>query len=303
MVSVGARGQAADIEITQIGTARYLLGEGPLWDPEGNALYWVDVLGRTIWKYVPGTTRFAEWLLPDVVSSLALREGGGAVMTMSDGFFAFDFDTGETQRIGDPIEQDLPTRFNDGKADRRGRYVAGTMHNPIAEPLGSLYSLDIDRRVTKLDSDIVCSNGPCWGLDNKTLYFTDSMRSTIFAYDYDIDDGTVGPRRVFADLRALGIASAPDGCTVDSEGFLWSAQCLAGTIARIAPDGTLDRTIAMPVKYVTSVMFGGENLDTLYVTSLNFPLVGRPPVEPNAGGLFEVKGLGFTGVPEPRYKG
>ena len=154
---------------------------------------------------------------------------------------------------------------------------------------------------SKLDSDIICSNGPCWSLDGRTLYFTDTMRSMIYSYDYNTDDGTVGPRKDFADLRELGIESAPDGCTVDSEGFLWTAQCLAGKIVRIAPDGSIDTTIDMPVKYVTSVAFGGDKLDTLYVTSLNIPLLGRRPEEPNAGGLFAVRGLGYTGVEEPRF--
>ncbi len=303
LMSVGKSTYAADVEIEQIGNARYLLGEGPVWDTRENTLYWVDVLGRSIWRNKPGSDDFTQWKLPDVVSSFALREDGGAIVTLSNGYYAFDFDSGDCTLIGETIEADQPTRFNDGKVDRSGRYIAGTMHNAISEPIGSLYSLSGDRAVSKLDADIICSNGPCWSLDNKTLYFTDTMRSTIFAYDYDSDSGTVGPRRVFADLRGLGIESAPDGCTVDAEGYLWSAQCLAGKIARIAPDGSLDRLIDMPVQYVTSVMFGGEKLDTIYVTSLNFPLLGKAPQEPNAGGLFAIHGLGYKGVPEPRYIG
>lgn len=291
------------MEIQQIGVTRYTLGESPVWDARGNELYWVDVLGKLIWRHKPGTDEFTQWILPDVVSSLALREDGGAIVTLSNGFYSFDFESSECELLGETIEDGEPTRFNDGKADPNGRFVAGTMHNEVEEPIGSLYSLDTDRRVTTLDTDIICSNGPCWSLDGRTLYFTDTMRSVIFSYDYDLDTGAIGPRNVFADLRALGIESAPDGCTVDSEGCLWSAQCLAGKIARIAPDGTLDRTIEMPVKYVTSVMFGGEKLDTLFVTSLNIPLLGKAPAEPNAGGLFAVRDLGFTGVAEPKFQG
>jgi sugar lactone lactonase YvrE len=294
----------SEYEIRQMGDSRYVLGESPLWDPRTKSLYWVDVVGQTVWNHRPGTDDYSSWKLPDMVSSLALKKDGDAVVTLTDGFYDFSFDTSECTRIDAPIETDLPTRFNDGKVDRAGRhFVAGTMDNDIATPLGSLYSLSQDRTVTQLDTRIVCSNGPCWSLDGKTLYFTDTMRNAIFAYDYDADGGTVGPRRVFADMRAIGLKGSPDGCTVDSDGFLWSVQCLAGMVARIAPDGTLDRTIELPVKYVTSVTFGGENLDTLYVTSLNMPLVGKDPEEPNAGGLFAVYGLGFTGVPEPQYAG
>ncbi len=289
-----------NIEIEQVGNGRYLLGEGPVWDTHDRVLYWVDVLGATIWRYDPNNGTFKSWTLPDVVSSLALREGGGAVVTLSNGFYTLDFDTAECVRIGDAIEDDLATRFNDGKVDRRGRCIAGTMDNEVQESIGSLYSLNERGVVSKLDSGYICSNGPCWSLDNRTLYHTDSIKSTIFAYDYDLEKDSVGPRRVFADLRALGFESAPDGCTVDSEGYLWSAQCMAGCIARIAPDGSLDRVVELPVKFVTSVAFGGKDLDTLYVTSLNFPLLGVKPTEANAGGLFEVHGLGVTGVPEPR---
>ena len=206
--------------IRQIGNARYLLGEGPLWDDRANVLYWVDVLGASIWRYNPDFDEFREWKMPDVVSSLALRERGGAIVTLADGFYAFDFETNECTLIGDTIESDQPTRFNDGKVDRHGRFIAGTMDNAIAEPRGALYSLGRDRKVSTLDAGIVCSNGPCWSLDNTTLYYTDSMLGTIFAYDYDIDNGTVGPRRVFVDFRAMGIECAPDGCTVDAEGYL-----------------------------------------------------------------------------------
>lgn len=296
-----AKSPTDDYSIRQIGSAQYLLGEGPLWDERENVLYWVDVLGATIWRYTPTTDAFREWKMPDVVSSLALHESGGAIVTLAHGFYTFDFDTNDCTLIGETIEADQPTRFNDGKVDRWGRFIAGTMDNAIAEPLGALYSLGLDRVVTTLDTGIVCSNGPCWSLDNKTLYFTDTMLGTIFAYDYDVERGTVSARRVFVNFYERGIQCAPDGCTVDSEGYLWSALCMAGKIARIAPDGSLERMIDMPVKFVTSVTFGGENLDTLYVTSLNFPLQGQAPAESNAGGLFAVEGLGVAGVPEPRF--
>lgn len=293
----------ASIEIEQIGDGRYWLGEGPLWDPVDQVLYFVDVVGQSIWRYTPETAAFKQWKLDDVVSSLALTESGNAIITRSDGFYTFDFDSGESTRIGEALEADLPTRFNDGKVDRQGRFIAGTMHNEITQPLGTLYSLSTDRKVSVLDTNIVCSNGPCWSPDGTTLYFTDSMHGQIYAYDYNTQDGTVGPRRIFVDFRKLGIPSAPDGCTADAEGYLWSAQCLAGKIARISPQGEIDRLFDMPVKYVTSVMFGGKNLDTLYVTTLNIPINGRPPEEPNAGALFAIHGLGVKGIPEPRFAG
>lgn len=292
-----------DVRIEQVGTGRYRLGEGPLWDAEESTLHWVDVLGRAVWRHRPGTDEFRHWPMPDVVSSLALRRGGGAVVTLAKGFFTLDFDSGACDPMGPAIEAGLDTRFNDGKVDRQGRFIAGTIHNRITDPIGSMYRLGTDRMVTKLDGGFICSNGPCWSLDGRTMYFTDSMRSEIYAYEYDRATGDLGPRRVLINLGAHGIDCAPDGCTVDAEGFLWSALCLAGKVARIAPDGTIERVVQMPVEYVTSVIFGGEKLDTLYVTSLNIPLRGKAPEEPNAGGLFAVRGLGVRGVPEPRFGG
>lgn len=291
------------IQIEQVGDRLCELGEGPLWDAQTGALYGVDVVRRKVWRYGPEGRAYHEWTLPDVVSSIALREGGGAVVTLSDGFFRFDFESGACERIGEPIESAINTRFNDGKVDRQGRFVAGTMDNRIEAPLGSLYRLDVDGSVTKLDHEIVCSNGPCWSLDGQTLYFTDSMKGAIYAYDYEPMSGEVSNRRVLIDFAEQGIDCAPDGCTVDAEGYLWSALCLAGQVARISPDGRLDRVVEMPVKYVTSVMFGGAGLDMLYVTSLRIPLRRRPPEESNAGALFAVRGLGVTGVEEPRFKG
>jgi len=292
----------SELEIGQIGDGRYLLGEGPLWDGRDGVLYWVDVLKKTIWRHTPGTDEFRRWELPDEVSSMALRENGGAVVTLADGFYTFDFDSGECALIGDAIDAEA-TRFNDGKVDRVGRFIAGTMDRVIGQPLGSLYSLSKDGVVSKKVSDIICTNGPCWSLDGTTFYFSDTMTKSIFSFDYDLDDGAMTNRRVFANYEQLGLEGVPDGCTVDSEGCLWSAQCLTGSIVRITPDGVVDRVIKMPVEYVTSVMFGGEKLDTLYVTSLNHALMGKEPQEPNSGGLFAVSGLGVTGVPEPRYAG
>lgn len=290
------------VRIEQVGDRLHELGEGPLWDGETGALFGVDVVGKKVWRYGPGQGDYREWAMPDVVSSIVLREEGGAVVTLSDGFFRFDFESGECERIGEPVESEINTRFNDGKVDRQGRFIAGTMDNRITEPLGSLYRLDVDGAVTKLDSGITCSNGPCWSLDGRTLYFTDSMQARIFAYDYDPKNGEASNRRVLTDFGALGMDCAPDGCTVDAEGYLWSALCLAGKVARIAADGTIERTIEMPVNCVTSVMFGGEGLDVLYVTSLRIPLRRKPAEEANAGALFAVRGLGVKGVPEPRFK-
>ena len=153
----------------------------------------------------------------------------------------------------------------------------------------------------KLDDGIIVSNGPCWSPDGRTLYFADSFKRVIYAYDYLPADGTVGGRRIFAHFEAL--RGFPDGATVDEEGCVWSAEVFSGRLIRFAPDGGIDRIIGMPVESTTSVMFGGADLDILYVTSMRRPIRGLRPREREAGGLFAVHGLGVRGLPEPRFKG
>jgi sugar lactone lactonase YvrE len=163
--------------------------------------------------------------------------------------------------------------------------------------------------VTKIDDGIICSNGPCWSPDDKTFYFADTFQEEFWAYDYDIDSGNVSNKRVFASTAAdAGVA---DGSTVDAEGYLWNAQVIGGELVRYAPDGSVERRIGMPVKNVTSVIFGGPDLDEIYVTSMarvKHPAVHdrfAVEVKPQflAGGLFRITGLGIRGLPEPRFAG
>ena len=293
----------AKTRISQVGDIRNILGEGPVWDVQEQALYWTDVEGRLLWRHRPGDDSFESWRTPGRVGSLALREVGGLVLATEHEFAYFDPDSGNYDPLGQIPEEGTRTRFNDGKVDRQGRFLAGTIDEAMRDPSGALYLLDPVTGTTTLDKDIICSNGPCCSPDGRTLYFTDTLKYVIYAYDYDSNSGQASNRRVFADMRKLGLPGAPDGCTVDAQGYLWNALCTGGTIARYAPDGTLDRTVEMPVSYVSSVMFGGEQLDVLYVTSISAPLLGRPAQELNAGALFSVEGLGVRGLAEPRFGG
>jgi len=161
----------------------------------------------------------------------------------------------------------------------------------------------------KVEEGIICTNGPCWSKDNKTFYVADTFQEEFWAYDYDIETGNLSNKRVFASTREdPGVA---DGSTIDEEGCLWNAQVIGGELVRYAPDGSVERRIGMPVKNITSVMFGGDNLDRLYVTSM--ARVKHPAVHDRfakeakpqflAGSLFRVTGLGIRGLPEPRFAG
>ena len=165
-----------------------------------------------------------------------------------------------------------------------------------------LYSVGTDHKVREMEDDIVVSNGPCWSPDGKTFYFADSRSRAIRAYDYDLATGALSNRRIFCRLDPDD--GFPDGATVDAEGHVWTAGVYKGKIHRFAPDGTKVLTIDMPVLANTSVMFGGANLDRLYVTSMTTPPV--PDVvesSPLAGSLFVIDGLGVKGLAEYRFGG
>jgi L-arabinonolactonase len=291
-----------------------LVGESPIWDVEERRLYWVDSTGRrvgkpSIWRMDPRTGKVENWSLDRDVGALALRRSGGAVLALDDGFYFFEFEGGRLELIQRVDADHTRTRLNAGKCDRRGRFFAGGMDDREELKNCALWRLDPDLRVTQVDDGIICSNGPCWSPDDQTFYFADTFQGEYWQYDYDITTGSLGNKRLFASFQAdAGVA---DGSTVDAEGFLWNAQLISGDLVRYAPDGRVERRIGMPVRNITSVIFGGDRLDELYVTSM--ARVKHPAVHDHfakelkpqflAGSLFRDSGLGVRGLPEVRFGG
>jgi sugar lactone lactonase YvrE len=288
------------------------LGEGPVWDVEDGCLYWLDGTGRrvgnpSIWRLDPLTAKVNHWSLDYDVGALALRRDGGAVLALADGFYFFDFASARLELIAHVDAGQPRTRLNDGKCDRRGRFFAGGMDDKEELKICGLWRLDPDLSVTQVDEGIICTNGPCWSPDNKTFYLADTFQGEYWAYDYDIAAGSLSNKRVFHSFK--DDAGVADGSTIDEEGCVWNAQLISGDLVRYAPDGSVERRIGMPVRNITSVMFGGDNLDQLYVTSMarvKHPAVHdlfAKEVKPQflAGSLFKVTGLGVRGLPEPRF--
>jgi L-arabinonolactonase len=287
------------VTIERIGDIKNQLGEGPVWDVAEKALYWVDGSAPAIYRLDPKTNDIKTWKTPKPIGSFAIREKGGAVLALSDGFYLFDFKSGDAKQIGDPVAKP-GTNFNDGKTDARGRFIAGTLDSKFAGPVGSIFSLDAALRCSVLEPAIGCTNGPCFSPDNRTFYCSDSVSRIISAYDYDLATGTVSNKREFAKIKGLG--GVPDGATVDAEGNLWSAIAGGGKIVCFKPDGSIARTVEVPVPIITSVMFGGDNLDVMYATSIGAKTLNMEP-GPDGGRLFAIKGLGVKGKPEPRFAG
>ncbi|MBI1179546.1 MAG: SMP-30/gluconolactonase/LRE family protein [Alphaproteobacteria bacterium] len=291
------------ITIERVGTTKDILGEGPVWDEAEQALYWVDSFARVVHRMDHATGELRNWGVPEQIGSMALREGGGAVVAMETGFHFLDLENGGCAPVVDP-EADKPrTRFNDGKVDRQGRFLAGTimLGEPRRPRVAALHRLDPDLSTRTLDPDIALSNGPCFSPDGRTLYFADTDAAAIYAYDYDPATGEAANRRVHIDL-GTEYGGGSDGATVDADGTLWTALVFASKIGRFDPDGRLMQTIDMPVQLPTSVMFGGPDLDELYVTSLSAGRL-RPSYGPMDGALLRITGHGARGLPEPRFKG
>jgi sugar lactone lactonase YvrE len=241
-----------------------LLGEGPVWSSRQGHLFWVDILNNKIKCLDPSADRIETWTLDDTTGSLACHAEGGLLVALGQRLVAFDTIDGRTKEVA-PAEsrETVPWRYNDGKCDPLGRFFVGRMPMDPDVKAGSLCRFDPDRGMIDFERDLQVPNGLAWSPDGATMYFADSRAKTIYAYRYDLSSGTPHDRRVFARTTD----GVPDGATVDSEGFLWSAEYGAGRINRFSPDGRLHSQLLLPVQYPTSCAFGGSDLRTLFVTS------------------------------------
>ena len=245
--------------------AKAILGEGPYWDVIDQRLYWVDIKGKLIHRFDPETGRDETWPTPEVIGSLAVRAKGGLIVALRSGLYFYDLISGETAPVALPSAHPSHNRFNDGKVDRQGRFWSGSMDDLEKEPSGGLFRLDTSLNCDQLVDQITISNSLCWSPDSRTLYYSDSTQRTVWAWDFDPDSGQISNRRVFINL--LSDDGVPDGATIDTEGYFWLSVWGAWEVRRYDPEGRLDRTVRMSVQQPTCPMFGGKNLDVIYVTS------------------------------------
>lgn len=282
---------------------RNLVGELPMWCARTGLLWWIDVRKPAMYSYDPDSRIRSTYPLPEkqVVGSYVFRERGGMVLALRDGFYGFDPTNGRLDLLHDPEADKPENRLNDGKCDRRGRYWAGSMFDPRRDPLGSFYRFDPDHSCHYQFNDIVIPNAVAFSLDDKTLYFGDTTRQMIWAFDFDLDAGVISNRRVFRDMT--GQPGRPDGATVDAEGYLWNAEFAGRRIVRYAPDGSVDRVIPTPASNPTCCGFGGRNLDVLFVTTSCARFTPEQlAAEPLSGALLAID-VGVRGVAEPRFAG
>ena len=292
---------ATTAEVTCVLDARAELGECPVWSVEEQALYWVDIRAPALHRLDPDTGATRSWPMPSRIGSFGLRESGGAVVALEDGFHLLDLDSGGLEFVAGP-ERVPGTRFNDGKVSPEGRFFAGTMDEEmLSRPIATLYRLDPDRSLHPVVEDLIVSNGLAWTADGRTMYHSDSKGPVVWAYDYDPGSGTVSHRREVA--RPTEEIGRPDGAATDEQGYYWSAGISAGVLNRWSPDGRLDRSIPLPCSNPTAPCFGGRDMRTIFVTSLRHDL---PPevlaAKPLSGGIFAVR-VDVPGVPISRFRG
>ena len=279
------------------------LGEGPVWNPAEQALYWVDIESNCYHRLDSTTGAHEVFPVGLPVGVLALRAAGGLIMATKRGFAFWDSQKG-LHFIADPEADKLHTRFNDGAVDCQGRFWAGTMCDPpesCDEPGGSLYRLDADESMHTMETGLTISNGIGWSPDHKLMYLTDTPRHMIYVYDFDAATGAIANRRPF--IFTPEDEGVPDGLAVDSQGFIWSVRWSGWKITRYDPTGKAEREIHLPVQFPTSCAFGGEHLDELYITSAWTALTEeQKQQQPYAGDLFRVK-MDIQGLEQPKFVG
>lgn len=259
-------------------------GEGPVWMWGG--LRWVDMLAGDMLALDARTAAVERTHLDAVAAVVRPRRSGGLVAAVENGFLLFDAEGEVERRI--PV-LDAGIRMNEGACDPDGRFYAGSMAWDAAPGQGGLYRLDPDGSVHVVLTGVTISNGLAWSPDGATAYYVDTPTGQVDAFDHHPTAGLTGRRCVVAIDPAHG---APDGLTVDAEGYLWVALWGGGAVHRYAPDGRLDARLTVPVRQVTACTFGGPDLDDLYITTSRF---GLDEPEPAAGAVFresvDVRGL------------
>ncbi len=276
------------------GKIRSQWGEGPIW--WNHALYYVDTEGRLVHRYEPDTGKEQSWNVGQRVGTVVPRESGGLVIAGDHGFAFLDEQHGTLKAIADPENDKPDNRFNDGKCSPDGRFFAGTISLVKKTGDAKLYRLDPDLSVHEAFGPVTNSNGIVWAADRKTVYYIDTPRREVLAFD-DENGHLRNLRTAFATTH---IDASPDGMTIDADGHLWIAFCHGGCVSCFDPaNGDELQRIALPCLETTACAFGGPDLKDLYITTG----IHKTAKEEHAGRLFVIRGLGVRGVPAHAFAG
>ncbi|WP_248516554.1 SMP-30/gluconolactonase/LRE family protein [Salinarchaeum laminariae] len=259
-----------------------LTGEGPIWHPDENVLYWLDVPDGELFRYDPDTgENELVYDDPDAIGGYTIQPDG-SLLLFEDRGRVEQFDDGDIEVVIEEIPAETETRFNDVIADPEGRVFAGTM--PTEERGGNLYRLDTDGEIERLVEDLAIPNGMGFTPDRERMYFAESDARLVHQFDYDRDTGDLTELDPFLEVDGPEV---PDGLTVDGEGDVWIAFWDGNRVARYDPDGVEQERVEFPAKKVSCITFGGENNEDAYVTTaLGEGDTGRDVEGDGAGSLF-----------------
>ncbi|SFP15320.1 SMP-30/gluconolactonase/LRE family protein [Tranquillimonas alkanivorans] len=272
-----------------------LLGEGPLWHPEREQLFWFDILSRRLLTREGAGTR--HWQFDEHVSAAGWVDRTSLLIASETALFRFDIESGGHEHVVDLEAADPVTRSNDGRADPHGGFWIGTMGKNAEPGAGAIYRYYRDE-LRRLFAPLTITNAICFAPDGRTGYFTDTNDKRIMRVALDGDGWPEEEPSVLVDLSDT--PHAPDGAVTDADGNLWNAQYGSGRVACYAPDGAFLREVAFPASQTTCPAFGGPDLGTLYCTSASDGLAPEELAEqPAHGRTFAVTGVG-VGRPEPR---
>lgn len=253
-------------ELTIVSDKKAILGECPVWDSKNGLLYWIDIIGKNIFKINLKNNIFSSMTLDMFVGCITLTQNSKLLVATEKGLFLLNVESLSIELLSNPEENKAKIRFNDGKCDAQGRLWIGTTSYDESEKVGLLYCLEKKNEIRKVLSGIIISNGITWSTDQKTMYYIDSPTRIVKAFDYNMKTGMISNERVaivFPENEGY-----PDGMTTDSEDKLWIAHWGAYKVGRWDPlTGKMIDKIDVPVKRVSSVTFGGDNLDELYITT------------------------------------
>lgn len=286
--------------------SRCELGEGIVWCDRRGGILWTDIHGSRLWLYRPAGGETRSWKLADRLGSFALCESGKLLLALAKGLYLADPDAASGEAL--PAERlcaveagEPRTRTNDGRADRDGNFVFGTINEaPSRAPIGRFYQYSQRHGLRPLNlPGVAIPNSLAFSLDGSTIYFCDTLDHRILCGDYDAERARVSHVRLFATVDDAG----PDGSTVDADGCLWNAQWGGARVVRYAPDGGIERVITLPVPQPSCVAFGGEALDTLYVTTAREHMSEAAlATAPQSGGVFGLRLGDVFGLPESRFR-
>ena len=274
------------------------VGEGPFWDAAEQKLYFVDIVNKQVKIYSPATQSVDTVQFEQEISAVFLDQKSELIVAARDGIFTASRD-GVLETLLAPIKIEDPSiRTNDAKCDSHGRMWVGTMAFDFTEGAAALFTFD-SKTLKELVPDLTVSNGIGWSLDQKTMYFIDSVTKRVDIFDVDLERGELKNRRVFVSLTDLD--AFPDGLTTDEEGGVWVALFGGGEVRRFDANGNLTHIVELPVRQVTSCCFGGKDMSELFITTaqngMDSDALSR---EPLAGSLFRAE-TSFKGSKSNRY--